>query len=64
MTSQDIHELSFLLLKMMHIKLLRNWLRFLQNENDNSIKQIQSDHGGESQNAKFDRFCEKTWDNT
>jgi len=64
MTSQDIHELSFLLLKMMHIKLLRNWLRFLQNENDNSIKQIQSDHGGEFQNAKFDRFCEKTWDNT
>ena len=48
----------------MHIKLLRNWLRFLQNENDNSIKQIQSDHGGEFQNAKFDRFCEKTWDNT
>jgi len=30
-----------------------------ENENENSIKQIRSDHGGEFQNAKFDRFWDK-----
>ena len=33
--------------------------KVLQNESDNSIKQIRSDHGREFQNAKFHRFCEK-----
>jgi len=33
--------------------------KVLQNENECSVKSIRSDHGGEFQNAKFDRFCEK-----
>jgi len=31
----------------------------LQNENGCRVKSIRSDHGGEFQNAKFERFCEK-----
>jgi len=40
-------------------KAFKKLAKVLQNESDNSIKQIRSDHGGEFQNAKFDRFCEK-----
>jgi len=40
-------------------KAFKKLAKVLQNQNGNSIKQIHSDHGGEFQNAKFDRFCEK-----
>ena len=33
--------------------------KVLQNENGCCIKSIRSDHGGEFQNARFERFCEK-----
>ncbi|XP_068504388.1 uncharacterized protein [Phaseolus vulgaris] len=33
--------------------------KVLQNENGFCIKSIRSDHGGEFQNARFERFCEK-----
>ena len=33
--------------------------KVLQNENGCCIKSIRSDHGGEFQNARFKRFCEK-----
>jgi len=31
----------------------------LQNINNNNIGSIRSDHGGEFQNEKFSKFCEK-----
>jgi len=34
--------------------------RTLQNTRDNNIGSIRSDHGGEFQNEKFSKFCEKT----
>ena len=34
--------------------------RGLQNTRNNSIGSIRSDHGGEFQNEKFSKFCEKT----
>jgi len=34
-------------------------VRILQNENNNSISAIKTDHGGEFQNEKIDKFCEK-----
>jgi len=37
----------------------KNLAKFLQNENGCCVKSIRSDHGGEFQNAKFERFCEK-----
>jgi len=40
-------------------KAFKKLAKVLHNENENSIKQIRSDHGGEFQNAKFDRFYEK-----
>ena len=40
-------------------KAFKKLAKVLHNENENSIKQIRSDHGGEFQHAKFDRFCEK-----
>ena len=40
-------------------KAFKKLAKVLQNESDNNIKLIHSDHGGEFQNAKFDRFCEK-----
>jgi len=40
-------------------KAFKKLAKVLHNENENSIKQIRSDHGGEFQNANFDRFCEK-----
>ena len=40
-------------------KAFKKLAKVLHNENENSIKQIRSDHGGEFQNAKFDKFCEK-----
>ena len=33
--------------------------KVLHNENSCCIKSIRSDHGGEFQNARFERFCEK-----
>ena len=33
--------------------------KVLQNENGCCIKSIRSDHGGEFQNARLERFCEK-----
>ena len=33
--------------------------RSLQNINNNNIGSIRSDHGGEFQNEKFSKFCEK-----
>jgi len=33
--------------------------KVLQNENGCCIKSIRSDHEGEFQNARFERFCEK-----
>jgi len=35
--------------------------RGLQNTRNNTIGSIRSDHGGEFQNEKFNKFCEKTW---
>ena len=40
-------------------KAFKKLAKVLHNENENRIKQIHSDHGGEFQNAKFDRYCEK-----
>ena len=40
-------------------KAYKKLAKVLHNENENRIKQIRSDHGGEFQNAKFDRYCEK-----
>jgi len=40
-------------------KAFKKLAKVLNNENENNIKQTCSDHGGEFQNAKFDRFCKK-----
>ena len=40
-------------------KAFKKLAKVLHNENENRIKQIRSTHGGEFQNAKFDRYCEK-----
>jgi len=40
-------------------KAFKKLAKVLHIENENRIKQIRSDHRGEFQNAKFDRYCEK-----
>jgi len=40
-------------------KAFKKLAKVLQNENGCCVKSIRSDHGGEFQNAKFERFCEK-----
>ena len=40
-------------------KAFKKLAKVLHNENENRIKDIRSDHGGEFQNAKFDKYCEK-----
>jgi len=49
----------FLVSKNDAYKAFKKLVKVLHNENGNSIKEIRSGHGGEFQNAKFDRFCEK-----
>jgi len=49
----------FLAAKKDAYKAFKKLTKVLHNETENSIKQIHSDHGGEFQNAKFDRFCQK-----
>jgi len=40
-------------------KAFKKLAKVLQNENGCCVKSIRSDHGGEFQNAMFERFCEK-----
>ena len=40
-------------------KAFKKLAKVLQNENGCCVKSIRSDHEGEFQNAKFERFCEK-----
>ena len=40
-------------------KAFKKLAKVFQNENGCCVKSIRSDHGGEFQNAKFERFCEK-----
>ena len=40
-------------------KAFKKLVKVLQNKNGCCVKSIRSDHGGEVQNAKFERFSEK-----
>jgi len=51
----------FLVYKNYAYKAFKKLTKVLQNENGCCVKSIRSDHGGEFQNAKFERFCEKHW---
>jgi len=39
--------------------MFKNFAKVVQNEKNNNIVSIKSDHGGEFQNEKFNRFCSK-----
>jgi len=49
----------FLAYKNYAYKAFKKLAKVLQNENGCCVKSICSDHGGEFQNTKFERFCEK-----
>ena len=55
----DIPGLFSLLLRMMHLMSLRNWLRLYKMKTIVVLNLLEVIRGGEFQNERFNRFCEK-----